>query len=108
MLVENNETGRYLSTEEISRLYEAVTKSSNPLLAPIISLLILTGARKSEVLNARWEDFDLSRKRWRIPLSKSGKARHVPLSEGAIKILDGVPRLEGAVYVFPNPDTGQP
>lgn len=108
MLVENNEIGRYLSTEEISRLYEAVTKSSNPLLAPIISLLILTGARKSEVLNARWEDFDLSRKRWRIPLSKSGKARHVPLSDGAIKILDGVPRLEGSVYVFPNPDTGEP
>jgi hypothetical protein len=30
-----------------------------------------------EVLDAKWADFDLPRRAWRIPISKSGKARHV-------------------------------
>ena len=55
-------------------------------------MLILTGARKREVLDAKWEDFDLGRRSWRIPISKSGKARHVPLSDGALNVLASMSR----------------
>ena len=71
-------------------------------------MLILTGARKREVLDAKWKDFDLARRLWRIPTTKSGKARFVPLSDGAIGLLQNVPRLEGVDYVFPHPIKGVP
>jgi integrase len=35
--------------------------------ANAIRLLILTGARRGEVLEARWEEFDLSRGVWTKP-----------------------------------------
>jgi integrase len=104
----NNQRDRYLSEEELKRLSKAVKDSENPMLAPIISMLLLTGARKSEVLKARWEDVDLERKRWRIPHTKSGKPRTVPLSDNAVEVLRNVPKVEGSAYVFPNPDTGKP
>jgi len=68
-------------------------------------MLILTGARKNEVLKAKWEDFNVEQRLWRIPVSKSGKARHVPISDGVQYLLEGVPRHEDCGYVFPNPKT---
>ena len=63
---------------------------------------------KREVLDARWEDFDFESRLWKIPVTKSGKPRYVPISDGLIAILKSVPRLAGSRYVFPNPDTGKP
>lgn len=104
----NNKMERYLSIEEAKRLHAAVCASANPLLRYIVPLLILTGARKREVLDAKWEDFDLDRCMWRISMTKSGKARHVPLSDGAMQILKAIPRLRGCDWLVPNPDTGIP
>ena len=74
----------------------------------IVPMLLLTGARKREVLNARWEDFDIDNRLWRIPFTKTGKPRTVPMSDGVMSILDTVPRIAGSAYVFPNPETGKP
>ena len=84
----------------------SIRESKNPLLEPIILMLILTGARKSEILNARWEDVDLQRKSIRFPFTKSGKPRTVPLSDSAVSVLKGLEQT--GPYVFPNPDTGKP
>lgn len=113
---ENNKLERFLSQEEARSLYETVIQSENRMLKHIIAMLILTGARKREVLDAQWRDFDLDKRLWRIPISKSGKARHVPLSEGAVQVLAGVKQeqstwpqaLQDGPWVFPNPDTGKP
>ena len=74
----------------------------------IVPMLLLTGARKREVLNARWEDFDIDNRLWRIPFTKTGKPRTVPMSDGVMSILDTVPRIAGSAAVFPNPATGKP
>ena len=108
LMEENNKMERYLSVEEAQRLYEAVCKSENTMLKFIVPMLILTGARKREVLDARWEDFDLGRRAWRIPISKSGKARHVPLSDGALALLATMPRNMDCKWAFANPETGKP
>lgn len=71
-------------------------------------MLILTGARKREVLDSKWEDFDVERKQWRIPMTKTGRPRHIPLSDGVITLLKTVPRKAGVPYVFANPKTGLP
>jgi len=97
-----------LTTEETQRLLAELDKSRNTQLKYIVPLLLLLGCRKRELLDSRWEDIDLDRRTWRIPMSKSGKARHVPLSKAAIEILYQLPRWEGCPYVVPNPDTKLP
>ncbi len=104
----DNKRERFLSEEEVRRLYSAVLASENPMLKYIVPMLLLTGARKREVLDARWEDFDVDNRLWRIPFTKSGRPRTVPMSDGVMSVLDTVPRIAGSPYVFPNPDTKKP
>jgi integrase len=99
---------RFLTQEETQRLFEAVTKSDNPLLQYIIPMLILTGARKREVLDARWEDFDLDKRQWRIQFTKAGRPRYVPLSNGVLTLLANIPHKASVPWVFANPKTGKP
>ena len=67
-----------------------------------------SGACMRELLHAKWDHFDLTRRLWRIPISKSGKARHVPISSAMLSVLAQVPRIEGCAYVVPNPKTQLP
>jgi integrase len=108
LMEENNKRERYLSVEEAQKLYGAVCSSENTMLKFIVPMLILTGARKREVLDARWEDFDLARRVWRIPITKSGKARRVPLSDGALTLLATMPRKSDCPWAFANPATDKP
>ena len=108
LLEENNKREQFISVEEAQRLYAAVETSDNTQLKYIVPMLILTGARKREALDGKWEDFDLSRRMWRIPTCKTGKPRHVPLSEGVLKLLAMVPRFPDCSWVFPNPKTLKP
>lgn len=104
----NNARERFLSQEETTRLRQALMTSENPQLQFIVPLLLLTGCRKRELLDARWADFDLPRRTWRIPTTKTGKARHVPLSTAALSVLEQLPRWPGCSYVVPNPKTKEP
>ena len=76
----NNARERFLTAQETQRLRLALEHSKNFQLQFIVPLLLLTGARKRELLEAKWDHFDLERRTWRIPTSKTGKARHVRLS----------------------------
>lgn len=105
---ENNKRERYLTTEEVQRLSKTIQQSDNPQLKYIVALLLLTGCRKRELLDSEWTHFDLERRSWRIPMSKSGKPRHVPLSDDVLAILAQVPRFDDCPYVVPNPQTRLP
>ncbi len=65
-----------------------------------IWLYLLTGARKRELLRARWVDLDRERGRLRLPVTKSGKPHEVPLGGFALALLDELPRIEGNPYIF--------
>lgn len=55
--VERNSEGkrkRYLSGDELQRLTAALAKHDDKQFAAIIMLLVLTGARRGEVLSMRW------------------------------------------------------
>lgn len=107
LYIENNKMERYLSKEEGHRLYEAVLTSLNPMLQYIVPMLILTGARKREVLDAKWVDIDIERRTWRVPISKGGIARHIPLSDSVINLLTTIPHADNQ-WIFPNPETNKP
>ncbi|TPG13200.1 site-specific integrase [Sphingomonas oligophenolica] len=104
----NNARNRYLNPAEAKRLREAVARSRNTQLKYIVGLLLLTGARVSELLNAEWRHIDLEGQAWLIPTSKTGKPRHVPLSGAAIDLLGQVPRFGSCPYLLPNPATLKP
>lgn len=108
LLEENNQKERYLTPEEARKLVGALQSSWNPMLQYIVPMLILTGARKNEVQQAKWEDINWEQRIWRIPISKSGKARHVPISDGALILLETIPRIAGCPWIFANPKTQRP
>jgi integrase len=108
LLEENNKKERFLTATEANALIGALKHSDNKMLQFIIPMLILTGARKREVLDAKWEDFNVEQRVWRIPLAKSGKARHVPMSDGVLSLLASVPMYDDCTYVFANPKTFLP
>jgi integrase len=89
-LRDDNKIERYLSTEQAESLLRAVRQSESPMIQYIVLFLIYTGARKREVLDARWRDVDWDQRSWRIPKTKSGKVRHVPLSDGAHEVLNSL------------------
>jgi integrase len=104
----NNARERYLTAEEAARLREAVAASQNKQLQHIVGLLLLTGARVRELLDARWEHIDVERSAWLIPTSKTGKPRHVPLSTAALAIVALLPRFKECPWLIPNPETLMP
>ncbi len=104
----NNARERFLSAEEAGRLREVVAASQNTQLQHIVGLLLLTGARVRELLDAKWSDVDVERKSWLIPTSKTGKPRHVPLSAAALAIIEALPRFKDCPWLVPNPDTLKP
>jgi integrase len=99
---------RFLSPEETERLRIAVERSENVQLKHIVTLALMLGCRKMELLRAKFEDFDLERRTWNIPLSKSGKTRHVPLSTASVAVLKSLPRWDGVPWILPNPHTLKP
>ena len=69
---------------------------------PLLRMMLLTGQRKSEVANVRWSEFDLDKRIWVVPPErmKAGAAHAVPLSDGAIDLLRGLPRFDRGGYLF--------
>lgn len=98
---------RALSPDEARRLMRALEKSDRPE-APALRLLLLTGARKSEILRARWEDVRLDQRLLTVPAAKSGKPRHVVLSNAALAVIRAIPRRKGSPWLFPGHAPGKP
>lgn len=99
----------FLKPDEVDRIKSAIKHSRNADLSDIINLLLLSGARKREVLDMEWRYVDLKNRQWMIPVSKNGKPRYIHLGDAALGLL--VKRHitnTGSRYVFPSPRTGQP
>lgn len=75
-----------------------------------LRLMALTFVRTSELIGAKWQEFDLPGKRWDIPAErmKMRTPHIVPLSRQAIAVLQALRAVSyGREYVFPA-DTGKP
>lgn len=64
-----------------------------------IRLLLLTGARRNEILTLKWQDVDFERKLIRLQESKTGQ-KTIYLSAPALLILSDIPRIENNPYVI--------
>jgi integrase len=100
--------GAEMTADEAQQLLEAAGTSVNRQLKFILSLLMLTGARQRELLNARWEHVDLTAGVWRLDVPASEKAREMRLSSAAITLLAELPRWDSCPYLIANPATLKP
>ena len=92
---------RFLSAEELSRFFEALQTLESKITADYIMLSLLTGARKSNVLEMKWEDINFDEKIWYIKETKNGTSQRLPLSENAIEILQARLEIKGkSSFVF--------
>jgi integrase len=94
---------RYLSPDELGRLTAALAAYDDQQAANAIRLLLLTGARRGEVLSAKWSDFNLESGEWVKPgaATKQKTEHRVPLSAPARQLLAGMPR--NGEFLFPGP-----
>ncbi|MET0106310.1 MAG: integrase arm-type DNA-binding domain-containing protein [Sedimenticola sp.] len=78
-------------------------RKKNSQSAKALQLTILSGCRTSEVLNAKWDEFDLSRKIWTIPADrmKSRREHRVPLSGQVTELLKNMDKESGSNWLFP-------
>jgi integrase len=79
-------------------------RSRDGVAAMALEFTILTAARTSETLGAKWSEFDLTKGLWTVPAVRmKRKIEHrVPLSDRAIVILKEMELLQ-AEFVFPGP-----
>lgn len=76
--------------------------AANPHATGAIRLALLTGMRRGEVLTLEWEFVDLQRKVVLLPDSKTGRSPR-QLSNAAVELLAGLPKIVGSRWVFPSP-----
>jgi integrase len=78
-------------------VFMADLRTRDGVAAAALEFLILTAARTSEVLGARWKEIDLAKRTWVVPAGrmKGRKEHRVPLSKAACTVLERVQGLHG-------------
>jgi len=101
---EDNQVTVSLSEEELGRLVDALKTHPNKNACNVALFLLNTGLRISSALQAKWEHIDISQKTMLLPssISKSKKTASIPLSTGALEILDSLPTKGKHEYLFVN------
>jgi integrase len=97
---------RFLQPEEVVRFEEQLAqlaREEDRDFRDVVTLLLATGARKSNVYAMRWQDISFHLQNWHVPMSKSGESYDVPLTPRAMEVLERRRRdaPDGQVWVFP-------
>jgi integrase len=90
---------RVLDDQELAQVILAAQKIGGPY-GGIVELLALTGQRREEVAQLRWEELDLEQRVWTLPKSrtKNAKAHVVHLSEQSMAVLKRADRQGPLVF----------
>ena len=106
---------RYLTAAELGRLGAAMEKMLDaaliyPEAVAAIRLLLLTGARRNEILTARWDWVARESRLIMLPDSKTGK-KNIYLSNDAFNVLDWIKEInrdDASPYILPGKTKGKP
>lgn len=91
---------RFLQSEELPRFFASVADEENPDIRDYILLSLLTGARRSNVVEMQWAELRLKDGIWQIPRTKNDEPQDVTLSPEAVEILEARKDNDSA-WVFP-------
>lgn len=92
---------RWLAAAELPRLAQAIDQEANETARAALWLYLLTGARKKELLTARWDRLDWDRGELKLDDTKNGKPFYLALSGPALALLRSMPRTPGNPYILP-------
>jgi integrase len=93
---------RCLEDHEVAALWKACDALQYPV-GTFTKLLLMTGARLSEVTEARWTEFDMDKKTWTIPPARTKTEIYhvIPLTDEIIEIINNIPRSKSE-FLFPS------
>lgn len=99
-----------LNDKELQQLFSVLNTYPDQKKANAIRFLLLTGARKEEVLKATWDQFDLEKGLWTksVSMTKHNKVGHTLLSPQAIEMLKDMQGKSNSLYLFPDKNIGEP
>lgn len=102
------ERDAYIRPESMPILARAIESEKNPVAKCAIWMLILSGKRKNEVLQAKYSDIDETAGTLKISATKNGDTEFLPLSEGVLAIIERAKefRKVGNPYIFPGEKPG--
>lgn len=103
---------RYPTHTEIARIARTMDElvaecALNPVFAAGVKVVMMTGARRSEIFEAEWPWLDAERRCLTLPDSKTG-AKVIALPAVALDLILGQPRLAGCRWIFPSTKTNRP
>lgn len=94
---------RILSDAELALLLHEFNPAAHglrsPYLLPLVLVALETAMRRGELLGLTWTKVNLEERTARLPITKNGKARTVPLSSKAVQVLSCLPH--DGKHVFP-------
>ena len=103
---------RFFSAAELAALGDALLEADtvHPTPANCVRLVMLTGCRPHEAMNARWQGFDAEPGFWikSSAHTKQRKTHKVPLSAAALQLIDDLRATRKGEWVFPGEVTGEP
>lgn len=91
---------RFLRPDELPRFFTALQNETNEVARNYLWMLLLTGARKTNVLAMRWDEIDFELQIWRIPDTKNGEPINIPLTSLAVQLLSSI--KHESEWVFPS------
>ncbi len=103
---------RFLTQEEFRQLAAVLDGAEAdgsvfPSAVAAIRLLMLTGCRKGEILDLKWDDIDRTAGEIRLRDGKTG-GRMVPLSPTVLEMLDAMSRVAGNPWVIAGKKAAKP
>ena len=94
---------RFLEPDELPKFFLSLTEELNTTARDYFLISLLTGARRSNCLEMKWDQVNFVRAIWYIPDTKNGTPQSIPLVGEALAILKSRKELaeDGAEWVFP-------
>jgi integrase len=100
-MIDEQERDRFLSDEEIVRVWNACGVVGWPF-GPLFRILLLTAQRRDEVAEMRWSELDLNAALWTLPKerAKNNRTHEVPLAPIVAEMLAAVARIDESDLIF--------
>ncbi len=102
LLREDNQRTRLLTDNQLRALFKSCDEDCNYFAGQYFKYLLLTGARRSEAAQAKWEHISigLAHPTWVVPTSKAG-GYTVYLNRLTVELLRNLRRIQGNPFLFP-------